>query len=44
VRERDIAIAGALSDAIERVLEKVGTVSAPPELGTLSARVANNAR
>ena len=43
IRERDIAIAGALSDAIERVLEKVGTVSAPPELGNLSARVTNDA-
>jgi integrase len=43
-RERDVAIAGALSDAIERVLEKVGTVSAPPELGSLSARVANDGR
>jgi integrase len=43
VRERDIAIAGALSDAIERVLEEIGTVSALPEIGNLSARLEHDA-
>jgi integrase len=43
VRERDVAIAGALSDAIERVLEQTRTVGAPPELARLSVRSANDA-
>ena len=43
VRERDVAIAGALSDAIERVLEQMTTVSTQLELGRLPTRPAKDA-
>jgi integrase len=38
VRERDIEIAGALSDAIERVLEQMTTVNTQPEFGRIPPR------